>query len=295
MIKKPTRKTALSNSKGQASSEKKGSEKRTTKLRQKLSRHIPQRLKVTPETIGQISFLLPNLATVTALCMGLSAVRFALLGRWDFAVGAIFIAALFDSMDGRIARMLNSTSRFGAELDSLSDFINFGVSPALIIYFKSLHLWNGYGWIFVLFFSVCMALRLARFNTMDIEGTSPAWSAHYFVGAPAPAAAILALTPTMLSIEYPTALWSLPALNAFVVLAVGSLAISRIPTFSFKKSKISPGYLVPFFIAGTIILGFLFIEPWPTLSFISLGYVCLIPFSIRSFRRDQHCAQETIN
>ncbi len=262
-------------------------------LRQRLSRHIPKRLRVTPERMGHINFLLPNLTTVMALCMGLSAVRFALMDRWEFAVGAIFVAAILDAMDGRIARMLNSSSRFGAELDSLSDFINFGVSPALIIYFKSLHQWNGYGWLFVLYFSVCMALRLARFNTMDIEGTSPSWSTKYFVGTPAPATAILALTPTMIAIEFPTmAIWVAPALHAITLFLIGSLAVSRIPTFSFKKSRIAPNHLIPFFIGGAMALGFLFIEPWLTLSIISIGYLCLIPLSIRSFNREKLLASE---
>lgn len=286
MIKKPPRKSAgTSRSKAPTPPE---IQSDPLRLRQRLTRHIPQRLRVTPERMGHISFLLPNLTTVLALCMGLSAVRFALLGRWEFAVGAIFVAAILDSMDGRIARMLNSTSRFGAELDSLSDFINFGVSPALIIYFKSLHQWNGYGWLFVLYFSVCMALRLARFNTMDIEGTSPSSSGKYFVGTPAPAAGILALIPCMIGIEFPTmGIWGAPALNAFSLFLMGSLAISRIPTFSFKKSKIKPNHLVPFFIGGAMVLGFLFIEPWLTLSLISTGYLCLIPFSIRAFNQEK--------
>jgi CDP-diacylglycerol--serine O-phosphatidyltransferase len=254
---------------------------------QRLSRHIPKRLKVSPERLGSISFLLPNLTTVMALCMGLSAVRFALLDRWEFALGAILIAAILDGMDGRIARLLNSTSRFGAELDSLSDFISFGVSPALIVYFKSLHQWGGYGWLFVLYFSVCMALRLARFNTMSIEGTSPAWSANYFVGTPAPAAAILALTPIMIDIEFNLAVTKAPLAHALTLFVVGSLAISRIPTFSFKKSRINPKHIVPFLIGGAMALGFLFTEPWLTLSLISIGYIGLIPLSIRSFKQTE--------
>lgn len=286
MIKRPTRKSTGSSRSKTDQNSLEGND--IPRLRQRLTRHIPQRLRVTPERMGHISFLLPNLTTVMALCMGLSAVRFALLERWDFAIGAIFVAAILDTMDGRIARMLNSTSRFGAELDSLSDFINFGVSPALIIYFKSLHQWNGYGWLFVLYFSVCMALRLARFNTMDIEGTSPSWSTRYFVGTPAPATAILALTPSMIGIEFPSmSIWGTPALNAFVLFAIGSLAVSRVPTFSFKKGRINPKHLVPFFIGGAMVLGFLFVEPWLTLSLISLGYLCIIPFSIRAFNSEK--------
>lgn len=255
-------------------------------LKRRLSDRIPMRLKVTRQKMGNINFILPNMTTVMALCMGLTAVRFALLGRWEFAIGAIFVAGILDGMDGRIARMLNSTSRFGAELDSLSDFISFGVSPALIIYFKSLHQWQGYGWLFVLYFTVCMALRLARFNTMSIEGTSPAWSDNFFVGTPAPATAFLALIPSMIDIEFHHwGFWNLPIVNAVTLFVVGSLAISRIPTFSFKKSKIDNKYVIPCMIGATLLLGFLFVEPWLTLSAIGIAYLCLIPFSIRAFKK----------
>lgn len=260
-------------------------ETRRDRLKQRLANHIPLKLKVSRDRMGNINFILPNLTTVMALCMGLSAVRFALLERWEFAIAAILLAGVLDGMDGRIARMLNSTSRFGAELDSLSDFISFGVSPALIIYFRSLHQWQGYGWMFVLYFTICMALRLARFNTMSIEGTSPAWSSNFFVGTPAPATAILALTPTMLAIDFDQGIWSSPLMNAFTLFFIGSLAISTIPTYSFKKINISNKYVIPIMISGTMILGILFVEPWLTLSAVAIGYLCLLPFSIRSFNK----------
>lgn len=260
-------------------------ENRRGRFKQRLTDRIPLRLKVSPERRGNINFILPNLTTVMALCMGLSAVRFALLEKWEFALAAILVAGILDGMDGRIARMLNSTSRFGAELDSLSDFISFGVSPALVIYFRSLHEWRGYGWLFVLYFTVCMALRLARFNTMSIEGTSPAWSSKFFVGTPAPATAILALTPTMLSIDFYPVFWTSPLVNAVTLFCIGSLAISRIPAYSFKKVNISNQYVIPIMISGTLILGLLFVEPWFTLSAIAIGYLCTLPFSIRAFRR----------
>jgi len=258
---------------------------RRGRFKQRLTDRIPLKLKVSRERMGNINFILPNLTTVMALCVGLSAVRFALMEKWEFAIAAILLAAILDGMDGRIARMLNCTSRFGAELDSLSDFISFGVSPALIIYFRSLHEWRGYGWLFVLYFTVCMALRLARFNTMSIEGTSPAWSARFFVGTPAPATAILALTPTMLSIDFYPILWASPLVNAVTLFCIGSLAVSRIPAYSFKKINISNQYVIPIMISGTMILGLLFVEPWLTLSAVSIGYLCTLPFSIRAFKR----------
>lgn len=249
---------------------------------------IPLKLKVSREKMGSISFLLPNMVTVVALCLGLSAVRFGLAGRWELAIAAILLAGIVDAMDGRIARMLNTTTRFGAELDSLSDFISFGVSPALVIYFKSLHQWRGYGWMFVLYFAVCMALRLARFNTMSIEGNSPAWSSEFFVGTPAPATALLALTPSMMDVEFPSwGLWSSPIVNAIALFLSGSLAISRIPTFSFKKSKVAHQYVIPVTIGAVFVLGFLFVEPWLTLSVLSITYLSLIPFSIKSFKHKE--------
>ena len=136
----------------------------TTQQTDGLRRRLPERIRATRDRMSNVNLvmLLPNMTTVMALCMGLSAVRFALQSRWEFAVGAIFMAALFDAMDGRIARMLNATSRFGAELDSLSDFISFGVSPAIVIYLRSLHEWQGAGWLFTLYFAVCLGLRLTR-------------------------------------------------------------------------------------------------------------------------------------
>lgn len=259
---------------------------RRDQFTKKLTKRIPLRFRGYQGKMGNIASILPNFTTVMALCMGLTAVRFALLERWDFAVGAVLIAGILDGMDGRIARMLNSTSRFGAELDSLSDFISFGVSPALILYFKTLHTWKGYGWLFVLYFTTCMALRLARFNTMSIEGTSSAWSSRFFIGTPAPVTAILALTPTMIGIEFPnTALWGSPLINALALFIMGTLAISRIPVYSFKKMSIPQKYVVPLMITGALILGLAFVELWLTLSGIFLAYLCLIPFSIKSFRK----------
>eukprot|EP01037_Dinobryon_pediforme_P015385 gene15385-15526_t len=145
-----------------------------------------QRLKVL-----SISAVIPNIATLLALCSGMTAIRMAMLEKWELAVVALLVAAFLDGMDGRLARLLGSTSRFGAELDSFSDLISFGAAPAIVMYMKGLHKWGETGWCIVLFFTVCMTLRLARFNTRSIEGDSPTWSQGFFTGVPAPAAAVL--------------------------------------------------------------------------------------------------------
>lgn len=253
-----------------------------------LRRKLPERIRATRDRMSNVNLimLLPNMTTVMALCMGLSAVRFALQSRWEFAVGAIFLAALFDAMDGRIARMLNATSRFGAELDSLSDFISFGVSPAIIIYLRSLHEWQGAGWLFTLYFAVCLGLRLARFNTISIEGREPSGSENFFMGCPAPASAILALIPTMLSIEFSDwSLWSSAWLNAIVLFFVGSLAISVVPMFSFKKVSIDRKFFPLVLVGLTFLAGALFTTPWITLSVVMFAYVLSIPISYRFFTK----------
>lgn len=280
-----TSKTPSTSLLGKFSSSENTSSSGRGQIAKNIKNRLPLRLKVSQEKMRNITSILPNLTTVMALCMGLTGVRFALLGRWELAVGAVLLAGILDAMDGRIARLLNSTSRFGAELDSLSDFISFGVTPPLILYVKTLHMWKGYGWLFVLYFTTCMALRLARFNTMSIEGTSAAWSSKFFIGTPAPVTAILALTPTMIAIEFPEVqLWGSPLMNALVLFVMGTFAISRIPVYSFKKMNISQKYVVPMIIAGALILGLAFVEPWLTISGVFLAYLGLIPFSIRSFQ-----------
>ncbi len=260
-------------------------------IRERITQRLPGKLRKGKNNKPTFASILPNMTTILALCTGLSAVRFALLGRWNLAVMAILIAAVLDGMDGRLARMLNSTSRFGAELDSLSDFINFGVSPALVIYLRSLQDWHGLGWVITLYFAVCMALRLARFNTLSIEGTTPAWSQYFFMGVPAPAGAFLALTPLMIHFVFEERGWGdhfiSPTVNAIVMFICASLLISRIPTLSLKKVHVSQKLVLPLLVIVALLAGALFSEPWMTLSAIAILYVCSIPFTIRACRKKQ--------
>jgi len=231
-----------------------------------------------------ISRLFPNMVTIAGLCCGLSAIRFAMLGHWDLSVEFILAAALIDGMDGRIARMLGATSLFGAQLDSLSDFVCFGVSPALVLYMWQLNEIKGIGWAVVLFFSVCTALRLARFNTTLYDETREDWEKQFFTGVPAPAGGIICLMPLILNIQYPS-LNLPPAIVALHVIVVGTLMASRIPTFAGKNVRIKHDYILPFMIASTFLLVLFIIEPWMLIPILSLIYLISIYFSVRRWRQ----------
>ena len=233
-----------------------------------------------------INRLIPNILTLAALFSGLTGIRFALQGEMRLAVIAIIVAAIFDALDGRVARRLGVTSRFGAELDSLSDFLCFGVAPALVLYLASLSQAGALGWVVTLMFPICSALRLARFKTPQIYDTPPQdWTGSYFTGVPAPAGALVALMPLMLSFEIEAA-WPRHATVVGVVLVgVGGLMVSRLPTFSFKKGRIPRHLVLPAMLAAALVMGVLASAPWIALSLIGLGYICLIPFSVMSHRR----------
>lgn len=228
--------------------------------------------------------IIPNAITVTGLCTGLSAIRFALLERWELAVSLVLIAAILDAMDGRIARLLRVDSHFGAELDSLSDFISFGVAPAVVLYLYSLHLWKGTGWAFALFFSTCMALRLARFNT-SIDAPMPEWTKRYSVGVPAPAGAVLGLLPLMVSFALEEKFQDMPALFATSLLLSGLLMISRIPTYVVKNVRVPHHFVRPLLMAVALFMAALFSIPWWTLSVGTLMYLLSIPVSLTSYQK----------
>jgi CDP-diacylglycerol---serine O-phosphatidyltransferase len=231
--------------------------------------------------------LVPNAVTALALCFGLSGVRFAIAEDWEKAVAAIVIAAVLDGMDGRIARMLNGQSRFGAELDSLSDVIAFGVSPAIILYLWALQFWPRAGWLFALAYAVCCALRLARFNaSIDVED-QPHKSAGFLTGVPAPAGAGLLLLPVYLWLASDREwLW----LHEFYIVApwaalVALLMISSVATFSWTSLKLRRHVRLGAILVIALVGAALFSEPWPTLSVAALIYVLLIPFSIVSYAK----------
>lgn len=234
-------------------------------------------------TDPRLTRLIPNAITVTALCAGLSSIRFALVGRWELAVSLILIAAILDAMDGRVARFLRADSPFGAELDSLSDFISFGVAPAVVLYLYSLHFWQGIGWAVTLFFSTCMALRLARFNTHMMQD-QPEWTKRFSVGVPAPAGALLGLMPLMITFACEEDSSHIPLFFAFSLCSSGLLMVSRIPTYVLKNIRIPYTFVRLLLMMVAIFMAAFFTAPWWTISFIAIAYLFSIPVSGFSYK-----------
>lgn len=232
-----------------------------------------------------INRLIPNILTLLALCAGLTSIRFGLHGAWEHAVLSIILAGILDGLDGRVARLLQGTSKFGAELDSLSDFVSFGVAPAMLLYFWTMQGAGGLGWAMVLLYTVCCGLRLARFNTMLGQADLPPYAYNFFTGVPAPAAAGVVLLPMVASFEFGRGFFDRPIVVAIFLLGVSFLMVSNIPTFSFKKVRIPNAWVLPILLIIGLLAAFLVTEPWKTLAVVGLAYVALIPLSIRSFRR----------
>ena len=233
--------------------------------------------------------LLPNLITLLALCAGLTAIRLAVEDKLDLALAAIVFAALLDGIDGRIARMLKGTSRFGAELDSLADFVNFGVAPALILYFWGLHELKSAGWIVALVFAICAGLRLARFNVMIDDPNKPLWAGNFFTGIPAPAGAITVLLPIYLGfLGVPVSLITI-WITFFYTLAIAFLMVSRLPVFSGKRvgKRVPPEMVLPVFVMVVLFFAMLVSYPWQVLTVGTLAYLACLPLGLLSYREHQ--------
>jgi CDP-diacylglycerol--serine O-phosphatidyltransferase len=247
---------------------------------------MPMKLK-PPHRLGKLPLntLAPNILTIIALCSGLTAIRFAMLGQFKFAVLAIATAAFFDMLDGRVARLLKGASKFGAELDSLSDFLSFGVAPAMVLYFWTLHdigQSGNTGWLVVLAYSVCAALRLARFNTALDDDTKPVWTGSFFTGMPAPAAAGLSLLFLIINLELESAFFASSFLNAIWMLFIGGMMISRVPTYSFKRVRVKREYVGVVLLGVGLLVAGLLNQPWYTLAAMEIAYIASIPFSIKA-------------
>lgn len=232
-----------------------------------------------------VRMILPNLVTLLALCAGLTAIRMTMDGRYEMAVFAILVAAILDGLDGRIARYLRSTSKFGAELDSLSDFISFGVAPPILLFGWNLSSIKSFGWVAVLLFAVAGALRLARFNVKLAE-EKPAWQANFFTGVPAPAGALVVLLPLYLDlvgIEVPNGL--APLVVVYVVV-IAALMVSRVPTFSGKRlGRIRRDLAVPILIGVVLYVVLLASYTFEVLSVTVVLYLAYIPFGWRAWNR----------
>jgi len=253
------------------------------RLRRRRFRRIPVRT------------LAPNLVTLLALCAGLTAIRLAFENRYGLALAAIVFAAILDGIDGRLARLLKGTSRFGAELDSLSDFVNFGVAPALILYFWGLHDLKSGGWIAAMVFAICAGLRLARFNVMIDNPERPAWASNFFVGVPAPAGAIIVLLPIYAAFlgvpRSPFLTW----LTLAYTLAVACLMVSRLPVFSGKRigQRVPPEMVGPLVVLMVLAVALLIAYPWVLLTAGTLAYLVSLPFGWLSYRGYEQRSRES--
>ena len=236
-----------------------------------------------------VRMLLPNLITLLALCAGLTAIRLAVEDKLEWAVAAIVFAALLDGIDGRIARMLKGTSRFGAELDSLADFVNFGVAPALILYFWGLHQLGNLGWIAAMVFALSTGLRLARFNVMVDDPNKPAWAAKFFMGIPAPAGAITVLLPIYIYFLGVPRLPGTALLTFLYTFAIAVLMVSRLPVFSGKRvgKRISPEMVLPVFVTVVLFFALLISYPWVVLTIGTVCYLASLPVGYLSYRRHE--------
>ncbi|RFC61931.1 phosphatidylcholine/phosphatidylserine synthase [Fulvimarina endophytica] len=233
--------------------------------------------------------IVPNLVTILAICAGMTGVRLAFEGRYELAVGMILGAAVLDGIDGRIARFLKGQSRFGAEMDSLADIVNFGLAPGLILYSYILADAGAFGWICALLYTSGCALRLARFNTMLDDPNRPKWHGAFFVGVPAPAGAGLALLPMYVGFLGPDL--GVPeftaGVSAIYLVFVGLLMSSRIPTWSGKGAglRIPRTYAIPVILALVLYIATLISFFWATLTVTALVYFCSIPLAWREFRK----------
>ncbi len=249
------------------------------------------RRRVRPRFAG-LSFnrLIPNLMTLLGLCAGLTAIRFGIEGHFGGAAKAIILAGFIDGLDGRLARLLKAVTRFGAEFDSLADFLCFGVAPAFVIYLWSLHTMHGYGFVPALIFAVCMALRLARFNA-NLDSVAPAYTYNFFTGVPAPAGALLALLPLFIGLEARDMGWAwlgalarFPLFDAAVLIGAALLLVSTLPVWSFKNFKVPTAMVLPMLLGTGLYAAFLIADPWAGLAVAGLIYLGMLPFSARSFR-----------
>src|SRR4051812_4934393 len=231
-----------------------------------------------------VRMLVPNVITLLAICAGLTAIRLSTEGRMELALAAIVFAAVLDGLDGRVARMIKGQSKFGAELDSLADFVNFGVAPGLILYFWQLNELHNGGWIAAMVFAISGSLRLARFNATMDDPNKPAFAVNYFTGVPAPAGAITVLLPIYLAfigLPRPPAV-----LTALYTLLIAFLMVSRLPVFSGKtvRMRVPPEMVLPVFVAVIFFIALLIGYPWYILSVGSVLYLLSLPAGWKSYR-----------
>ena len=236
-------------------------------------------------SVNKTRYILPSVLTLIGVCLGISSIKFALDGNFTFAVLFLIVAAILDGLDGRVARLIKGTSDFGKELDSLTDFVSFGIAPAFIIYFWELNKYGKIGWLIVLFYSVCCVLRLARFNITKFEG-SDNWKNNFFQGIPSPAGGCLLLLPLIFQLSNFSTMIDLKVITPYLMVFVAILLISKIPTYSFKKISINRSMTI-FLLLG---VGLFFVSiiqfTFETLTICLLTYLLLIPISIFNYKKN---------
>jgi len=241
-------------------------------------------LKIVTDKKSNARVILPNMLTLIGVCIGLSSIRFALDGKFEFAIIAIMFAALIDGLDGRIARLIKGTSKVGKELDSLTDMISFGVAPAFIMYFWKLNTLGRFGWLLCLIYVICVALRLARFNVNT--GQAPSWRDNFFQGVPSPAGGILVLTPliySLTSFDFININYNMAVPIFFILTSL--LLISKFPSYSFKKIVIQRKATIFLLFGIVLFFGLLLIYPFNVISISAIIYLCMLPISFFHYQK----------
>jgi len=232
-----------------------------------------------------LRLMFPNLVTVLAICAGLSGIRFGFEGRFETAVVMVLIAAFLDGIDGRLARLLKATSKFGAQMDSLADIVNFGVAPALVLYAYLLDRAGSPGWIATLLFAIACGMRLARFNVLDEQKDRPTWQVDYFVGIPAPAGAVLVMLPLYLSFLGLEPGRNVAYVGAAFTVLIAFLLVSRLPVYSGKSARIPGDRVLPVILAVVLYFLLLASYPWHTLTASVVAYLVFLPFSVLAYSK----------
>ena len=231
-------------------------------------------------------YLLPNILTLGGVCLGISSIKFSIDGNFSLAVTLILCAAILDALDGRIARLIKGTSDFGKELDSLTDFVSFGIAPAFLLYFWELNNYGKLGWAITLIYSVCCVLRLARFNLTKIDKQQE-WKNNFFEGIPSPAGGLLILTPLIYELSDLNLSINIKILTPYLTLFIALLLVSKTPTPSLKKISISPKTTIFLLLSIGIIFIALLFYTFETLLIFGLIYLASIPLSIFIFKNQQ--------
>ena len=241
-------------------------------------------LKIVTDKKANARVILPNMLTLIGVCIGLSSIRFALDGKFEFAIIAIILAAIIDGLDGRIARLIKGTSKVGKELDSLTDMISFGVAPAFIMYFWKLNTLGRFGWLLCLIYVICVALRLARFNVNT--GQAPSWRDNFFEGVPSPAGGILVLTPLIFSMTN----FDIVKVNYEIIVPIffivtSLLLISKFPTYSFKKIVIQRKTTIFLLFGIVLFFGLVLVYPFNVISISAIIYLLMLPISFIHYQK----------